>query len=191
MANGILKARSIWMLGLVILAVLAGIVAAGRFSPMPLDDTYVDAGKAAESFGTEKVLWVTSNKGMPVRVAYLTFSGMTTFPSQIDSASLDIYVRNVEQPGEVSLHLLDRPIMSYMAWEDREEYDEERLATLNIEGTGWHTFDAAALVKKAALECSEGCPFTVVLVAEGSASIGFASIDSAENKAKMEYRTLE
>ncbi len=191
MANGILKTRSIWALGLVILAVLVGTVAAGRFSPMLLDDTYVDAGKAAESFGTERVLWATSEKGTPVRVAYLTFSGMTTLPNQIDSAGLDIYVRSVEHPGEVSIHLLDRPVMSYMTWEDREEYDEESLATLNIEGTGWQTFDAAALVKKAAMECSEGCPFTVVLVAEGDASIGFASVDSGEDKARLEYRTLE
>ncbi|HSD56740.1 MAG TPA: DNRLRE domain-containing protein, partial [Methanotrichaceae archaeon] len=144
-----------------------------------------------ESFGSERVLWATSDKGTHIRVAYLTFSGMTTLPNQIDSASLDIYVRSMEQPGEVSIHLLDRPVMSYMTWEDREEYDEENLATLNIEGTGWQTFDAAALVKKAAMECSEGCPFTVVLVAEGDASIGFASVDSVENKARLEYRTLE
>jgi hypothetical protein len=43
-------------------------------------------------------------------------------------------------------------------------------------------------VKKAAVKCSEFCPFSVVLVAEDDASIAFTSMDgSAEEKAVLQY----
>jgi hypothetical protein len=47
---------------------------------------------------------------------------------------------------------------------------------------------ATAFVKKAAVECSEVCPFSAVLAAEGDAFIGFASMErSAEEKAVLPY----
>jgi hypothetical protein len=46
-------------------------------------------------------------------------------------------------------------------------------------------------VKKAAVECSEGCPFSVVLVADEDASISFASQEgSEEEKAVLQYEAF-
>ena len=45
-------------------------------------------------------------------------------------------------------------------------------------------------MKKAAVECSEGCPFSVVLVAEDDASISFASLEGSEDeRAGLQYET--
>jgi hypothetical protein len=113
---------------------------------------------------------------------------MTTLPQQISSASLKMYAQEVEQPGKVSLFLYDNAAMDTITWSHQPEYAEEALGTLDIQETGWQTWDATNFMKKAAEECSEGCPFSVVLVAEGNASISFASMEgSADEKAVLQY----
>jgi hypothetical protein len=153
-----------------------------------LTDTYTDAENEAKSFGEERVLWVASENGQPVKIAYLSFAGMTTLPQQISSASLKMYAKEVERPGKMSIHLYNQAAMDIITWADQPEYDPEALGTLNIQEPGWQTWDATAFVKKAAVECSEGCPFSVVLVAEGDASISFASLEGlAEEKPVLQY----
>jgi hypothetical protein len=63
-------------------------------------------------------------------------------------------------------------------------FDPRAIGTLDNRGPGWQTWNTAAFVKTAAVECCEGCLFSVVLVSEGDASISFASHEgSAEEKA--------
>ncbi|OPY53686.1 MAG: hypothetical protein A4E49_01317 [Methanosaeta sp. PtaU1.Bin112] len=170
------------------IALLSGSAGAAKISPALLTDTYTDAEKEDQSFGEESILWVSSQSGKPVRVAYLSFAGMTTLPQQISSASLKMYVKEVERPGKVSLYLYDNAAMDTITWMDQPEYGREALGSLDIQETGWQSWDATDFMKKAAEECSEGCPFSLVLVAEGDASISFASLEgSAEEKATLVY----
>jgi hypothetical protein len=49
-----------------------------------------------------------------------------------------------------------------------------------------------SIIKKAVETCTEGCPYTIVLVAEGDASVEFTSSEaSKENKPTLEYVTEE
>jgi len=176
------------ILALACTVVLASTAGAGKFSPALKMDTYTDASRADESFGSEGTLGVTSENGQTMRMAYLTFEGMIKLPQQISSASMKIYVKEVERPGKVSLYLYDQAAMDIITWADQPEHDPEAVGTLDIQGPGWQTWDATAFVKKAAAECSEGCPFSVVLVADDNASIEFASLESSpEEKPALEY----
>ena len=183
--------RDYAILAVIVLACItlpAGCAGAVKISPALLTDTYTDAQNEDQSFGEESILWASSQSGEPARIAYLSFAGMTALPQQISSASLMIYVKEVERPGRVSLHLYNQAAMDIITWADQPEYDEEVLGTLEIQEPGWQTWDAAALVKKAAVECSEGCPFSVVLVAEDDASISFASLEGSEDEiAGLQY----
>ena len=97
-------------------------------------DTYTDASRVDESFGSEGTLWVTSENGKPLRIAYLTFEGMIKLPQQISSASPKIYVKEVERPGKVSLYLYDQAAMDIITWADQPEHDPVAVGTL--EGLG-------------------------------------------------------
>jgi len=176
------------ILTLVFALFLIGTAGAGKFAPALQMDTYTDAGNKEQSFGPEDTLWVSSQNGQPEKIAYLAFAGMTTLPQQISTGSLKMYVKEVERPGKVSIHLYNQAAMDIITWADQPEYDPEVLGTLDIQGPGWQTWDATAFVKKAAVECSEGCPFSVVLVAEGDASISFTSMEgSADEKPVLQY----
>jgi hypothetical protein len=184
MKNYILKAIS----ALACVVVLLGLVGAADFSPALHMDTYTDAGNEEQSFGADDTLWVASENGQPIRIAYLTFGGMTTLSQQISSGNLEIYVKEVERPGKVSIHLCSQAAMDTISWADQPEYDPVALGTLDIQGPGWQTCDATAFVTKAALKCSKGCPFSMVLVADVDASISFASMEgSAEKEAVLQY----
>lgn len=176
------------MIVLACIAMLAGSAGAVKISPALQMDTFTDAENADQSFGEDSVFWAASQGGVPAKIAYLSFAGMTSLPQQVKSASLKMYVKEIERPGKVSLYLYDNAAMDTITWSDQPEYDTEALESLDIQETGWQTWDATDFMKKAAEECSEGCPFSVVLVAEGDASISFASLEgSAEEKAVLEY----
>lgn len=186
MTNGTIKA----IISLACIAMLAGCAGGAKISPELQMDTYTDAENADQSFGEDSMIWVTTQSGQPVKIAYLSFAGMTTLPQQISSASLKMYVREIKRPGKVSMYLYDNSAMDTITWADQPEYDPEAVGTLDIQEIGWQTWDATDFVKKAAVECSEGCPFSVVLVAEGDASISFASMEgSTEEKAVLQYET--
>jgi hypothetical protein len=162
-----------------------------KVSPALHTDTYIDAENEDQSFGEDNVLWVSSHVGEPVRIAYLSFAGMTKLPEQISSANLKIYVKEVERPGKVTLYLYDNAAMNTITWADQPEYDSQVLGSIEIQETGWQSWDATDFVKKAAVECSEGCPFSVVLVADEDASISFASQEgSEEEKAVLQYEAF-
>ena len=176
------------LLAAALVVMLAGIAAAGTFSPPLVLDTYMDADEEDEAFADGDPLWATSDDGDPVRITFLVFKEMVMLADQIESGELKVRVTEVETPGEVTLYFYDLAVLDSETWADLPLYDEEPLFTIEIEAEGWASWDATSLVKKAAEECSEGCPFTAVLVAEGDASIGFASMEGSEDdKAVLEY----
>lgn len=176
------------MIVLACIAMLAGCAGAAKISPALQADTYTDAENANQSFGEDATIWVASQGGEPGKIAYLSFAGMTTLPQQVISASLKMYVKEIKQPGKISLYLYNNAAMDAITWAEQLEHGEEALGTLDIQEAGWQTWDATDFMKKAATECSEGCPFSVVLVAEGDASISFASMEgSADEKAVLQY----
>ena len=48
------------------------------------------------------------------------------------------------------------------------------------------------MIKKAVEVCTEGCPYSIVLVAQDGASVGFTSAEaSAEKKPVLEYENSD
>lgn len=175
---------------MIFIAAIASMACAGTFSPSLQVDTYTDAGHTNESFGNNESLWVASEKGSPVRIAYLTFTGMNVPPELIASGSLKIYIKEVERPGKVGLYLFDQAVLDTATWADQPGLGAEAVGTLDIKSSGWQTCDATTLVKKAAVECSQACPFSIALVGEGDASIAIASLESTPvAKANLQYET--
>jgi hypothetical protein len=176
------------LLSAALIFLLAGMAAAGTISPELVVDTYMDAEEEDETFSDEEILWATSEDCDPVRITFLTFREMVMLSEQIESGELRMYVSEVKTPGEVTLYFYDMAVLETETWADLPSYDEESLTTIEIEEEGWAAWDATSLVKKAATECSEGCPFTAVLVAEGDASIGFRSMEGSDDEmAVLEY----
>ena len=49
-----------------------------------------------------------------------------------------------------------------------------------------------SIIQKAVETCTEGCPYSIILVAEDDASVGFTSSEASdENKPILEYVTEE
>lgn len=175
---------------MIFIAAIASIACAGTFSPSLQVDTYTDASHTNESFGDKDTLWIASEKGSPVRIAYLTFTGMNVPPEMIDSGSLKIYVKEVERPGKVSLYLFDKAVLDTATWADKPEPGTGAVGALDIQSSGWQTCDATVLVRNAAVECSQACPFSIALVGEGDVSIAIASVESTPAaKAALQYET--
>lgn len=175
-------------LAMACIAVLVNAAAADKFYPALRMDTYTDAGHMNGSFGSEETLWVTSENGQPKQIAYMTFAGITKLPPQINTGTLSVYATEVERPGKVSIYLYDQTARDIITWADQPEYESKALGSLDIQGPGWQTWNATAFVKKAAVKCSAGCPFSLVLVADNEASIGFASMEyTADEKPALSY----
>ena len=62
---------------------------------------------------------------------------------------------------------------------------------MDIDEEGWYDFDATEIVKKAIVECPS-CPFSIVIVSEGDASVAFSSKEGSDNdKAVLKFTTFE
>ncbi|MDF0590356.1 CBM96 family carbohydrate-binding protein [Candidatus Methanocrinis natronophilus] len=162
------------------------------------DDAYIDKSLPDENFGTEEILWVTSEGGDPQREAWLSFLTPDMISAlniksidEIASATLRVYAKEVESPGEVKLHFYNEWFPEdIMVWEHGLEYDPEIDGVVDISDEGWYEIDATSLVKKAVLECKD-CPFSAVLVAKGDASVGFASKEDPEGNGPVLKVTLD
>jgi hypothetical protein len=49
--------------------------------------------------------------------------------------------------------------------------------------------DVTPLIKMAVKTCTEGCPYSIVLIADGNTSIGFSK--EAQQKPTLEYTTVD
>jgi hypothetical protein len=171
---------------LITFIVLLGAASASGHFDLKLDtDIYVDANEKETSFDDSEVLWVTSVDDKPVQEAYIGFvnnfqTAAVFSPDQIESATLKIYAREVKKPGEVTAYFLHGATMPSWNWEDKEAYDKNAKVTVDVDKDGLYTLNATDIVKKAVETCTEGCPFSVVLVADGNASLGFASSEGSK-----------
>jgi len=156
---------------------------------MLIGDSYIDKDAEDDNFGTEEILWVSSEEDEPVMESWLYFDtnlmkealGIES-SDDVASATLKIYAKEVEAEGEVELHFYNEGFFEDdIVWDGKPDYDEEVDGVIDVSEEGWYEFDATETVKKAIEECPE-CPFSAVLVAKGDASVGFASKeDSDEN----------
>jgi hypothetical protein len=182
------------IIGLMVL--LASTSSAGQFT-LKLDvDTYIDSANADKGFSSEKVLWATSAGDKPSREVYLGFinsfgTAGTFSPDDVKSATLKVHVAEVETPGKVTAYFLHGPTLESLTWTDRPEYSGNATATLNVNKEGDYSIDVTSIVRKAVEACAEGCPFSIVLVADGDASIGFSSSRSDDKKAELTYYTSD
>jgi hypothetical protein len=183
------------MIGLFV--ILAGACAsAGSFKAQMDVDTYVDSNKANESFGDNETLWAASENGNPDKIVYLSFINL--FGSEgiyksdaISSATLTLDATNVEKPGKIVAYFLHGATLDTATWNDREDYDSSVSASVQVDKEGSYELDATPLIKKAVETCTEGCPYSLVLVAEDGASIGFASSENSGQGPSLEYATGE
>ncbi len=181
-----------------IFLLLAANAAAGSFTANMDVDTYVNADDANQSYSESSLLWVSSDNGTPVNETYLSFVNLfgsqSIFNSdQVKSATLTLNAATVEKTGKVTAYFFHGATLDTVNWSDKGEYDSNVTSTLlDIEKEGSYTLDVTPIIKKAVETCTEGCPYSIVLVAEGEASVGFTSSEaSSENKPTLEYVTEE
>jgi hypothetical protein len=174
-----------------IAALLLGSALAGEFSSKLAMDTYVDKANPEKSFGEEGTLWATSFDGAPEKITYLGFRNNfgtvgVTNPQEVHQASLKLQVTEVETPGTITAYFLHGATLDTITWMDQLEYDENTSSQIDVKEEGELVLDATDIVKKAVETCAEGCDFSIVLVAEDNASIGFASQETGQ-EAELKY----
>lgn len=179
---------------LIWLFILTAAASAGSFEAGMDVDTYVDASLANESFSSHETLWATSEDGQPVRETYLGFINLFGSegifePEQIKSASLALTATDVERPGKVVAYLVQGATLETLTWDDRPKYESDTSASITVEEEGRYQMDVRSLIQKAVEVCPEGCPYSIVLIAEGNASVGFASSETADGAPSLEYTT--
>jgi hypothetical protein len=183
------------LIGLFVLLTVAS-AAAGSFTAKMDVDAYVDADNASESFSEGDNLWAASVGGEPVKEVYLSFINnfgtVGVFsPDNIESADLKLYVTEVEEPGEITAYLVHGATFDTVTWDDKPEYGTNASASIDVEDVGEYTVDVTELIEEAVKTCVEGCPYSIVLVAEDNASVAFASMESSEGAAELEYSTVD
>ncbi len=159
---------------------------------MLIGDSYIDKGAEEDNFGTEEILWVSSEEDEPLMESWLYFDTNLMKDAldiessdEVNSATLKIYAKNVDAAGEVEIHFYNEGFFEdTIAWEGKPDYDGEADDTKEIDEEDWYEFDATETVKKAIEECPN-CPFSVVLVAKGDASVGFASKEDADGNVPL------
>jgi hypothetical protein len=173
---------------------LSGSIASGGIFRAEMDvDTYVDSSNANQSFSEDKVLWTSSADGMPIKEAYLsfvnTFGSIGVFrPENVESAQLKLYAERVDAPGAVKAYLIHGAVLD-ATWNDRPIYDASVSGNISVDKKGEYLIDVTPLLKQAVKICTEGCPYSIALVAENNTIIGFASMESSQGKAILEYTT--
>jgi hypothetical protein len=177
-----------------IVLILSITFASGSRFTAPIDvDTYVDAEHANQSFSGDNILWATSVEGNPVKQTYISF--VNTFgasgifnPDMVDSATLKLLAARVDAPGDVKAYLIHEAVLD-ATWNDKPIYNTSDSVNLRIDKEGEHILDVTPLIKEAVKTCTEGCPYSIALVAGDNVSIGFASNESNEGKPVLGYTT--
>ena len=181
-----------------IFLLLAATSAAGSFKAEMDVDTYVDANNANQSFEDSDLLWATSQGGAPKALVYLSFINLfgsqgVFKPEQIASATLTLDAAQIDKPGNVKAYFLHGATLDTMTWYDKADYDAEVSSSqVDVDKAGSYTLDVTSIIKKAVETCTEGCPYSIVIVAEDDASLAFTSSKASnENKPTLVYVTEE
>jgi hypothetical protein len=183
------------LMGLLLL--LAATATAGSFKAEMDVETYVDANNANQTFADSDLLWAASEGKEPTKLVYLSvinmFGTQGIFnPDQIASATLTLDAVKVDKSGKITAYFLHGATFDTMTWYDKTDYNAEVSSSPeDIENVGSYTLDVTSIIKKAVETCTEGCPYTIVLVAEDDATVGFASSKASENKPNLVYVTEE
>lgn len=182
---------------LMVLLLLADMAAAAAFTAEMDVDTYVDAREANQSFSENDTLWAASEGGEPTKEVYLSFVNLFGSqgiyrPEDIESATLTLDTAEIEDAGEIKAYLVHGATFDTATWNDKPEYESDVSASVEVDREGSCTIDVTPLIKKAVEICTEGCPYSIALVAENDASVGFVSSEaSAESSASLVYVTGE
>jgi hypothetical protein len=180
-----------------IFLLLAASACAGSFEVGMDVDTYVDADNASQSFADSDILWASSLDGSPTEQIYLSFINLfgaqgVFKPEQIASATLTLDAAQIDRAGKITAYFLEGAAFETTTWLDRSDYDAEVSSSpVNIDGKGSYTWDVTDIIKKAVETCTEGCAYSIVLVSDDDASVGFSSSEASENKPVLEYVTEE
>ncbi|MDQ1262851.1 MAG: hypothetical protein QG575_2032, partial [Euryarchaeota archaeon] len=164
-----------------IFLLLAATAVAGSFTAKMDVETYVDANNANQSFADSDLLWAATQGNEPEKLVYLsvinTFGSQGVFkPEQIAAATLTLDATLVDKPGKVKAYYKHGETFGITTWYDKADYDSEVFSpSLNIDKEGSYTLDVTSIVKKAVETCTEGCGYSIVIVAEDDAAVGFAS----------------
>jgi len=179
------------LIGLFLL--LAASAEAGSFKANTDVETYVDANYADQNFSNNETLWATSEDGESVQEVYLSFVNLFGSqgifkPEQIQSATLTLEAVRAEKAGEIRAYLVHGATLDTATWNDKPEYIGDVFASVKVDKEGSYTIDVTPLIKKAVEICAEGCPYSIALVAEDGASVGFASSRaSSGSRPVLEY----
>lgn len=176
---------------------LATVASAGSFKAHMDVDTYVDVNNNTTSFGDSDILWAASEDGKPATETYLSFRNIFGSqgifkPEQILSATLTVDASEVEKAGEIKAYFVHGATFETATWNDKPEYNSDVSGSVEIKKEGSYTIDVTPLIKKAVETCTEGCPYSIALVAQDGASVGFTSAKaSAEKKPVLEYENSD
>jgi hypothetical protein len=180
------------------LLLLAATATAGSFKAEMDVETYVDANNSSQSFADSDLLWAASQNGNSTKQVYLSvinmFGSQGIFkPEQIASATLTLHAAQVDKPGKITAYYLHGETLDTATWDDKMDYSADvSSSSVNVDKEGSYTWDITPIVKKAVETCTEGCGYSVVLVAEDNSSVAFASSEaSKENMPTLEYFTEE
>jgi hypothetical protein len=177
-----------WYIILGLIALTGAAYAVAVTAPLT-EDTFVSQASPEMSFSENDTLWAISESGKPISEVYLSFennlhsSGISS-RENVKSADLKLYVTQVKSPGKITAYLVHGATLSTTNWNNRIDYDNEVNATISIDKEGEYMLDATSLIGRAAVTCEGTCPYSIVLIPEGDASIGFASMESSD-KEKM------
>jgi hypothetical protein len=181
-----------------IFLLLAANASAGSFKVDMDVDTYVDANNASQSHNDDDLLWAASESGKPVKEIYLSFINLfgsqSIFrPEQILSATLELNAADVEKTGKITAYFLHGASFGTVTWDDKLDYDSKvSSSSVDVDKEGSYILDVSPIIKNAVKTCTEGCPYSIVLVADDGASVGFTSSEASdEKKPKLEYTTAE
>lgn len=177
---------------------LVATAAAGSFTAEMDVDTYVDANNASQSYADSDLLWAASQGGEPSKEVYLSFINLLGSqgifkPDMIDSATLTVEAAQVDNPGKVIAYFLHGATLDTATWSDKLDYDANASsAPVEMDQAGSYTFDVTDIIKKAVETCTEGCGYSIVLVAEDGASVAFYSSESSKaEQPTLKYVSLE
>ncbi|MDD1760972.1 MAG: DNRLRE domain-containing protein [Methanothrix sp.] len=181
-----------------IFLLLAATAAAGSFTAEMDVDTYVDSDNANQSFADSDLLWAASVDGASNKEVYLSFVNLLGSqgifkPEQVADATLTVDAVKVDKPGKITAYFLHGATLETADWYTKEDYDADvSSSSVEIDGEGSYELDVTPIIKKAVETCTEGCPYTIVLVAEDDASVAIASSESSDgDKPDLEYSTEE
>lgn len=169
-----------------IFLLLAASAAAGSFTAEIDVDTYVDKDNASQSFSDSDLLWASSRGGESTQQVSLSivnlFGSEGIFSSdQIESATLTLDAAEVNTSGEITAYFLHGETLDTATWDSKVDYEADASsASVQISGTGSYTIDVTEIIQEAVDTCAEGCPYSIVLVADDGASVAFFSSESSE-----------